>query len=127
MAPVQQEVVVIEDVVPLLGHDIGFEQPTQLVRPIGTPRKTLGERLLEGAPGIDRVGVDRQAGVLAGKAGSGSGQAELRAYKVEEIRRIGAVENREGRVEPDRKGVEPQKAAADRMKCSRPGQDGRLR
>ena len=106
MAPVQQEVVVIEDVVPLLGHDIGLEQPTKLVRPIGTPGKTLGERLLERAPGIDRVGVDRQASVLAGEAGSRPGQAELRAYKVEEIRRIGAVENGEGRVEPDRKGVD---------------------
>jgi hypothetical protein len=30
MAPVQQEVVVIEDVVPLLGHDIGLEQTTKL-------------------------------------------------------------------------------------------------
>lgn len=87
----------------------------------------MGERLLERAPGIDRVEVDRQANVLAGEAGSRSGQAELRAYKVEEIRRSGAIENGEGRVEPDRKGVEPQEAAADRMKCSRPGQDGRLR
>jgi hypothetical protein len=127
MSPVQQEVVVIEDVVPLLGHDIGLEQPTKLVRPIGTPGKTLGERLLEREPGIDRVGVDRQASVLAGEAGSRSGQAELHAYKVEEIRRIGPVENGEGHVEPDRKGVEPQKTAADRMKCSRPRQDGRLR
>ena len=72
VAPVQQEVVVIEDVVALLGHDIGLEQPTKLTRPIGTPGKTLGERLLERAPGIDRVGVDRQAGVLAGEAGIGS-------------------------------------------------------
>jgi len=73
VAPVEQEVVVIEDIVPLLGHDIGLEQPTKLVWPIGTPGKTLGERLLERAPGIDGVGVDRQASVLAGEAGSGSG------------------------------------------------------
>ena len=113
VAPVQQEVVVIEDVVALLGHDIGLEQPTKLTRPIGTPGKTLGKRLLERALGIHRVGVDREAGALAGEAGSRSSQAEFGADKVEEIRRIGAVENGEGRIEPDRRGVEPQEAAAD--------------
>src|SRR5208282_5161143 len=89
MAPVQQEVVVIEDVVPLLGQDIGLEQTTKLTWPIGAPGKTLGERLLERAPGIDRIGVDCQASTLAGEAGSRSGQAELDSHKVEQIRRIG--------------------------------------
>src|SRR5208283_6005518 len=51
MAPVQQEVVVIEDVVPLLGQDIGLEQTTKLTWPIAAPGNTLGERLLERAPG----------------------------------------------------------------------------
>jgi hypothetical protein len=107
MAPVQQEVVVIEDIVPLLGHDIALEQTTKLARPIGAPGKALGKRLLERAPGIDRVGIDRQTSALAGEAGSRSGEAEIAAHKVEQIRRIGAIENGEGRVQPDRRGVEP--------------------
>jgi hypothetical protein len=52
MAPVQQEVVVIEDVVPLLGHDIGLEQPTKLVRAIRTPRKTLASVSSRGHPAL---------------------------------------------------------------------------
>jgi hypothetical protein len=59
MVPVQQEVVVIEDVVTLLGHDIGLEQTTKLGWPIGAPGKTLGKRLVERTRGIDRVRVDR--------------------------------------------------------------------
>jgi hypothetical protein len=34
-------------------------------------------------------------------------QAELAAHEVEEIFRIGAVDDGKGRVEPDRPGVEP--------------------
>ena len=56
--------------------------------------------------GCRAVRIDRQASALAGKAGSRSGQAEFAALKVEQIRRIGAIENGEGRVEPDRRGVE---------------------
>jgi len=86
MAPVQQEVVVIEDVVLLLGHNIGLKQTTKLGWPIGAPGKTLGKRLLERAPGVDRVGIDRQASALAGEAGRCLGEAELAAHKVEQIR-----------------------------------------
>jgi len=59
-----------------------------------------GDRVFERTGGVDGVRVDRQAGVLPGEARRGLRQAELAAHEVEEICRIGAVENGKRRVEP---------------------------
>ena len=68
VTPIQQEIVVIENVVLLLPRDISLEEAAEFAGPLGAPRKAPGERFFEGAAGIDGVRVDRQAGVLAGEA-----------------------------------------------------------
>ena len=85
VAPVQQEVVVIEDVVPLFGHDIDFEQPTKLTRPIGTPGKTLGKRFLERALSIPAAPGDAGQCTGAGSirwAGYNYGVAKKQAIEM---------------------------------------------
>ena len=67
VTPVQEEVVVIENVVSLLSCNVGLKEAAELCGPLGTPRKQPGERFFERTPGIDSVRVDRQAGVLAGE------------------------------------------------------------
>ena len=47
LRPVEQQVVVIEHVLLLLGLDIGGEQLLQLGRPAGAPRKGRAEHLLD--------------------------------------------------------------------------------
>ena len=68
VTPIQQEIVVIENVVLLLPCDIGLKEATELAGPLGAPWKKPGERFFERTAGIDRVRVDPQAGVLAGES-----------------------------------------------------------
>ena len=68
VTPVQEEVVVIENVVLLLHCDIGLKEAAELAGPLGAPWKKPGERFFERTAGIDGVRVDPQAGVLAGES-----------------------------------------------------------
>ena len=68
MTPVQEEVIVIENVVLLLPCDIGLKKATELSGPFGAPWKKPDERFFERTAGIDGVRIDRQAGTLAGEA-----------------------------------------------------------
>jgi hypothetical protein len=47
VTPVQQEVVVIENVVLLLSCDIGLKETAELAGPLGAPWKKLGECFFE--------------------------------------------------------------------------------
>ena len=47
LRPVEQQVVVIEDVLRLLGFDIGREQLAQLLLPAGAPGKMVPEHVVE--------------------------------------------------------------------------------
>ena len=66
--PEQQQVVVIEHVLRLLGFHVGAKQLLELALPLRTPRKNLlqyfGQRLLA----VHHARVDRQAGAFLREA-----------------------------------------------------------
>jgi hypothetical protein len=68
VTPVQQEIVVIENVVLLLPCDISLKEAAEFAGPLVTPRKNPGKRFFERTAGVDGVRVDRQTAVLAGEA-----------------------------------------------------------
>ncbi len=71
LRPVKQEVVVIENALPLLCFDIGREQLPEFRRPSRTPRKRLAQHLFDFGFRIDASGVDRKASAFGRKAAFG--------------------------------------------------------
>ena len=55
MTPVQEKVVVIENVVLLLPRDIGPKEAAKIAGPLGVPWKNPGKGFFERTPGVDGV------------------------------------------------------------------------
>ncbi len=113
--PVQQQVVVVEQLLRVLDLDVAAEQLRQLVAPVAAPGKYLFERLCQRMAAVDAVGVDRQARVLAREPLLFLGETELLAQEVQQVRGIAAVEHRERRLQPDHLRVLAQQPVADRV------------
>ena len=67
--PVEEQVVVIEHVLPLLCFDVSTEEALQFGFPFRTPRKSVLERLGQRASGVHRVRVDGETRILPWEAG----------------------------------------------------------
>ena len=122
---IEQEIVVIEHVLALLGLDIGGEQIAQSLLMAGAPGKMLAERLGEARPAVDGARIDGEAGALGREALLGARQAELMPLEIHQIGRILAVVDGELRIEAEAKRVVAQQPRADRMKGA--GEGGRRR
>ena len=122
LRPVQQQVVVIEHLLRLLGLDVGAEKPLQLLFPVRAPRKARLQHLGQRRAGIHGGGIDRQAGALLRKAPARARQAELVAHQVQQVRRILAVVDGETRIEADAPGVLTQQPRADAVEGAGPRQ-----
>src|SRR6266446_6450293 len=118
--PIEQQIVVIEDVAALLRLDVALEQLFQLIGPVDIRRKGVFERRVDGAARVDDVRVDRKAGVLLGKARRELREAEVVAHDVEEIGGVGAIEDREVWIQAHRVRVKPQQSVCNRVKRPRP-------
>ncbi len=131
LRPVEQQVVVIEHVLALLGLDIGGEQRLQLGVPAGTPREGAADHLLQRLLGIHRAGIDGDQRALGGKALLGPGEAELVAHEVDEVGAVLAVMDGEVRVEADLHRIVAQEPCADAVEGAGEGQPfrehGRIR
>ena len=101
LRPLQQQIVVIEDVLLLLGLDVAGEQLLQFVRPSRTPGKVLAEHLLDRRFARSRNGNRSQDRCPWWKTALGLGESELVPHQVEQIRRILAIMDGEGRIEAD--------------------------
>ena len=101
LRPVEQEIVVIEHVLALLGLDIGREQLPQLGGPPRAPGIGGAQHLLDGHLGIHAAGIDREAGCLRGKAALCRREAELMSDEVHQVGRVLAVMDREGGIQAD--------------------------
>ena len=123
MAPVQQQVVVVERLRFLLALDVVAEQRSQLALPFGTPGEILLQAVLQRFLRIDTPRVDRETGVLLRKTTRRLRQSQLVARDIHQVGCIATVENREARIEAEVMGELSQQAIADRMKGARPGQD----
>ena len=122
LRPVKQQIVVVENVLPLFGFDIGREQLLQLRRPPGTPRKRLAQHLLDFGLRVHASGVDGKASALGGKATFGLGESQFVSRQIHQISGILAVMDREGGVQTNLIGIVAQKSGSDAVKGTGPGQ-----
>jgi hypothetical protein len=122
LRPVEQQVVVIEDPLPLLRFDIGGEKFFQRVGPFATPREGRPHHLLDRHLAVDAARVDRKAGAFQRKPRRGLRKPEAMPYQVQEIGRVLAVMDREGGIETDLVRVSAQQPGADRVKGAGPAE-----
>ena len=120
LRPVQQQVVVVEHVLFLLGLHIGEEQLLEFVLPFGAPREAALQHFFQRQQGVDRGRVDRETGVLQRKALRLAGCAQLMPHQVHEVGRVAAVVDGEAGVEAYPAGVFAQQARADAVEGSGP-------
>ena len=120
--PVEQEVVVVEEVLGLLALHVGAHQRHELGLELHAPRPVLLERPLQWPQRIDPMRIDRQARVLAREAPCLRRQAELVAQDVDQIGGIAPVDDAEAGIESDVVGLAPEDPARHRMEGPRPGQ-----
>ena len=113
VAPVEQQVVVIEYVVALLRGDVGAEERFEFVDLIRAPGECRGERIMKFGGGIHGMGIDCKARVFGRKARSSFGEAEFAAHEVHEVGGVRPVQHCEGRIQSDRVGVQTEQPVGD--------------
>ncbi|MET4760274.1 hypothetical protein ABH970_000646 [Bradyrhizobium ottawaense] len=122
LRPIQQQIVVIEHVLGLLGLDIGREQALQLGGPAGAPGIVHPQHLLDLHLGVDAARVDRQARALGGEAALGLRQAALVPDQVHQVGGILAVVDGEGGIDADPFGIFAEQTRADAMEGAGPAE-----
>jgi hypothetical protein len=118
--PIEQEVVVIEDVLRLLDADVRLEQLRERAAPLRAPRISVRENLVERRLAVDDARVDGDARALRRKAGLRARESEIVTDEVEKILGVRAIENAERLVEADALRVLPQHAGSDAVERARP-------
>ena len=93
--PVEQQVVVVQQQLPLLGLDVSAKQSFQLRAPLRAPWILVGQGVLQGSTAIHAVRVNRQAGVLAWKSFADARASLLVAQHVEQVCGITAIQHGE--------------------------------
>jgi hypothetical protein len=122
LGPVEQQIVVVEHVLALLGIEIGRKQRPQLVFPGAAPRERSSQHRLQLLLGIDRAGVDGEAGRLGRKPALLGRETEIVAHEVHQVGGILAVMDGEGRLQSDLGRVFAQQPRADGVEGAGPGQ-----
>ena len=120
LRPIEQKVVVIENVLRLLGLDVSREQIAQLRPPSGAPGKGVSQHLVERQFGVDGAGINGEAGSLGREPARRLGEAKFMAGEVHQIGGIFPVVDREIRIEPDLLGVVAQDSRANPMEGAGP-------
>ncbi len=100
--PVEKKIVIVENMLALLGLDIGLEQAAEILLEGDAPGEMLREHAVEGMAGVHRPGIDAKAGGLQQKSLLLLGEPQLMADEVQEIGGILPVVNGKGGVEADR-------------------------
>ena len=118
--PVQQQIVVVEQVAALLLLHVCPIQPRQIRFPLRTPRILLLEGVLQRRARVHPVRVDLQTGVLARETLLLGREPQLLAQTVHQIRRVGAVQHAELRIELQVRRVVAQQPVADGVERARP-------
>ena len=122
LRPVEQQVVVIEHVLGLLGLDVSRKQPLQFGGPACAPGIMRPEHLLDLHLGIDAARVDRQAGALGRKAALGLRQPAFVPDQIHQVGGILAVMDGEGGIDADPLGIFAQQPRADAVEGAGPGE-----
>ncbi len=120
LGPVEQKVVVIENVLRLLGLDVSREQIAQLRPPSRAPGKRVSQHLVERQFRVDGAGINGEAGSLGREPARRLGEAKFMTGEVHQIGGIFPVMDREIRIEPDLLGVVAQDARANPVERAGP-------
>ena len=94
-APVEQEVVEVEQLGRPLALAVGAEDPSELVQVGEAPGEVLGEHVRKLTLSVHGARVDVGEGGLAGKAGARLGKTQLLTDHVHEISAVGRVDDGE--------------------------------
>src|SRR5256885_17271812 len=86
LRPIEQEIVVIEDVVLLLGFDIGREQLAQLFFPGRAPGEAAPQYVIERRFRIHGARIDGKTGALRRKPALRLRETELMPDKIHQVR-----------------------------------------
>jgi hypothetical protein len=127
LGPVEQQVVVVEHVLLLLGFYVGAEQFLELGLPLVAPGKEGLQHLGQRRAGVDAARVDRQAGALARKAVHRGRQAQLVPHQPHQVFGVAPVVDGEVFVQADLRGVFAQQPRANAVEGAGPWQRGRYR
>jgi len=122
LRPEQQEVIVVQHVLRLLGFHVGAKQLLELALPLRTPGENLLQHVGQRPLAVDDARIDRQAGSLLRKALLAGGQAKLVADQAEQVFGVAPVVNGEGLVQTDARRVVAQQARRHAVKSAGPGQ-----
>jgi hypothetical protein len=120
--PVEQQIVEIEHTVLRLALDVAPQQLADVLFEMRAPGVLALQRFLEGFLRVHAVRIDAEAGVLAREALALARKSHLGANGVEQVRRIGLVDDAERRVQTHVFGVMTQQAITGRMESPGPGQ-----
>ncbi len=120
--PVEQQVVVVEDVAKLLALDVPAIELGEVRLPLHAPRILQLEGFLERPLGIHAVGVDLHAGFLPRETLLLGRKAQLRTNRIHDVRGVAAIYHGELRIELQVLRVMSQKPVADGVERAGPGQ-----
>ena len=125
VAPVQEQVIVVEYLTALFTLHVLAKQLGELVGPVDTPWiafvQSIQQRLLR----IHAARIDSEAGIFPGESARGSREFQFVTYDVHNIRRIATIKNRKARIQSQVVRIVAQQAIGDGVKCARPGQSTR--
>ena len=122
LRPVEQQIVIVEHVLPLFCLHIGREQFLQLGSPSGAPRKCRAQHVFDRGFRVDAARIDRKTGALGRKPLLGFRKSLLVADQIQKVGGILAVMNGKSGIEPDLLGIVAQQPRPDAMKSAGPGQ-----
>ena len=132
LAPVQEQVVIVEYALALLGCDVAVEQFAELRFPFRAPGKPFQQHRFQRLVGVDGPRIDGETGGLEGKAPVLLRKSALVSHQVHEVGGVFTIMNGERGIKPDAVSVTAQQTRRHRVKRSCPanadavGPDGRL-
>ncbi len=119
-APEEQQVVVVQDLLLLLGVGVGGEELGQALLGGQAPGEGRVQHLVQRQLGVDAARVDVEARGLLRKAGAAAAEAETRARHVHEVLGVAAVHDREVRLHADVAGVDAEQAGGGGVEGAAP-------
>ena len=122
--PVQQQVVVVQHALRLLGLGIRAEQPVQVGLPFGAPGVVGGQHLGQRPCTVERARQDGHAGARQREAAFAVVQVEPGAHLGQQFLGIAAVDDGEVRRQTERGRVFTQQPGGHAVKGAGPGQLG---
>ena len=122
MIPVEQEIVVVQNLPAELGLHVAGKESTQSVLPFETPGKGPLQTGAQRRLGVHHARIDGQGGALARKAPLLLAQAGFGAHGIDQVGRVLAVEQGETRIQPHHLGVLAQQAVGHGVEGPGPGQ-----